>query len=666
MIEFIKRPNHLSLPQELSYYIPLDQTAPEKHIFNQLKDGVVFCLLLNAIQPQCIDLRYVNIPKADPQKNPLNKTQVYENFLLVLSTAQSLGISTIQYNLDHFIDASKNYECVKDLLLHLIDAHVDKLINYSKFPELIRLQKTNEDDKTLEGLTSEMWLTRWINHTLGVLLFFFFFFPLNLNTNWSLLCLYLHSYHIENIDGDQLSENSSQFYVIFAFKLFKVFHEKGLPKLLQMERDGVLQRIAGHVNTIDVQVPDLKSTDRNLHKLILAHMFMSNHGLKPLTEQERIERALDNYKYQEEFREHLNEIEALIHWIRSLVPDEYFKEKCSPSQNFFVVVLSHMHSRAKGDLMNGILLLKILDRIHPGSVNWMKVKIAPKNKWDSVLNCNLVVEIISNEPFDLKTTNIGGVDIADGKLKAILSITGQIQRYFMIKTLKELKFAGKYVTDDQIREWSNSIALQSPHQFSQPIKKWNDRSLSTGLYFLDLLAVLDTSKTLFDPVQFSCFFPLFVLGGQSNSIIITKTSVHKDFSLDESSGIDEAALVEKKKSNISAAITLTRKLGGILFVHMEDLIEAKSQATLTIVATILAVGLRMGNFARSFEQRVSVIPKDIPKDIPKVNPVEPNTTEIKKEIPDNSTISDTANSELKTSDEKNITVIENEEKKSQE
>ncbi|ETO35178.1 hypothetical protein RFI_01896 [Reticulomyxa filosa] len=241
----------------------------------------------------------------------------------------------------------------------------------------------------------------------------------------------------------------------------------------------------------------------------------------------------------------------------------------------------------KGDSMNGILLLKILDRIHPGCVNWMKVKVAPKNKWDYVLNCNLVIGIISKEPYDLKTTNIGGVDIAEGKLKAILSVAGQIQRYFMIKTLKELKFADKYVTDDQIRDWSNSITLQSPYRFSQPIKKWNERSLSTGLYFFDLLAVLDTTKTLIDPLQ-----------------------VYTDFTLNEDMGIDEGVLIEKKISNISAVITLTRKLGGILFVHIQDLIEAKSQGTLTIVATILAVGLRMGNFSRSFEQRMSTYPKD--------------------------------------------------------
>ncbi|ETO30525.1 hypothetical protein RFI_06590 [Reticulomyxa filosa] len=151
MMEYLKRSALQILPEEWAYYIPLNIKAPEKYIFNQMKDGVVFCLFLNAIQPQCIDVRYVNIPKTDPMKMPLTKVQVCENFLLVLSTAQSLGISTIQYNLDHFVDPLKSYESVKDLMLHLIDAHVDKLINFNKFPELIRLQKSNEDDKTLEN-----------------------------------------------------------------------------------------------------------------------------------------------------------------------------------------------------------------------------------------------------------------------------------------------------------------------------------------------------------------------------------------------------------------------------------------------------------------------------------------------------------------------------------
>ncbi|CAE7943280.1 FIM5, partial [Symbiodinium sp. KB8] len=61
------------------------------------------------------------------------------------------------------------------------------------------------------------------------------------------------------------------------------------------------------------------------------------------------------------------------------------------------------------DLSDGVVLLKALDRVEPGIVNWKRVNKDPKNKYKKIENCNTVIS--TGKAMEFKLTNVGGMDI---------------------------------------------------------------------------------------------------------------------------------------------------------------------------------------------------------------------------------------------------------------
>ena len=45
------------------------------------------------------------------------------------------------------------------------------------------------------------------------------------------------------------------------------------------------------------------------------------------------------------------------------------------------------------DFKDGLALLKILDKVQPGSVDWSKVEKIPKNKFKKMSNCKICVDV---------------------------------------------------------------------------------------------------------------------------------------------------------------------------------------------------------------------------------------------------------------------------------
>ena len=67
------------------------------------------------------------------------------------------------------------------------------------------------------------------------------------------------------------------------------------------------------------------------------------------------------------------------------------------------------------DSCSGIVLLKVMERLQPGAVDWDRVKGTPKNKYEKVGNCNYAIKVAKE--LGLKLTGISGQDIAEGNEK---------------------------------------------------------------------------------------------------------------------------------------------------------------------------------------------------------------------------------------------------------
>ncbi len=72
------------------------------------------------------------------------------------------------------------------------------------------------------------------------------------------------------------------------------------------------------------------------------------------------------------------------------------------------------------DIKDGIVLLKVLERVQPGCVDWKKVEQNPNHKIKKITNANLAVNISKEMGFSL--VGIGGVDLVDGNKKLSLAL----------------------------------------------------------------------------------------------------------------------------------------------------------------------------------------------------------------------------------------------------
>jgi len=203
------------------------------------------------------------------------------------------------------------------------------------------------------------------------------------------------------------------------------------------------------------------------------------------------------------------------------------------------------------DCRDGLVLLKVMDKVQPGIVSWAKVEMTPNNKFKKVSNCNYVVVLGKQLKFSL--VGIAGSDITDGNKKLLLALVWQLMRFHTLKFLAEVqakRFGGKEVTDQMIIEWANDTVRKGGKHSS--MKSFKDSELRTGVLFLDLLACIE--PRVIDAE--------FVTDGQS----------------------DDNALL-----NAKYAISVARKMGATIFLLPEDIVEVKPKMILTFVASIISL-----------------------------------------------------------------------------
>jgi len=203
------------------------------------------------------------------------------------------------------------------------------------------------------------------------------------------------------------------------------------------------------------------------------------------------------------------------------------------------------------DCQDGLTLLKVIDKIEPGTVKWNKVEMKPNNKFKKLSNCNYAV--VLGKQLKLSLVNIGGNDIVDRNKKLVLGMTWQLMRYHMIKFLASVSTNGKPVTDKDILEWCNNTVKEGGK--STRINGFNDSEIGKGVYFVHLLA------------------------GVEPEII--------DWNLVTEGNNDDDKLLNSKY-----AISLARKIGAIIFLLPEDIAEVKPKMCLTFGAAVMAVGLQ--------------------------------------------------------------------------
>jgi plastin-1 len=72
------------------------------------------------------------------------------------------------------------------------------------------------------------------------------------------------------------------------------------------------------------------------------------------------------------------------------------------------------------EVSDGIVMLKVIDKLDPSIVDWKKVDKKPNNTYKKGINCSLIIEACKK--LGLKIPGIGGSDFVDGNKKNIIAV----------------------------------------------------------------------------------------------------------------------------------------------------------------------------------------------------------------------------------------------------
>ena len=472
-------------------YLPIDPNSNE--VFDKIKDGVLLCKLINRAQEGTIDERVINT------KEKMNVFQQVENLNLAISAAKSLGLNVIGINYDSIM-SGKNYIMVLGLMWQVVKIVVLCNIHLKEHPELIRLLNPGEQLADLLKLSPEQLLLRWFNYHLKAA---------------------GYDKKITNFSGDI---KDSEKYTILLNQLNKKLCDKSAldePDLKKRAKK-VIENSRKLGAEAYINPDDICAGNAKLNTLFVASIFNAYPGLDPATQEEIYEAA----KLLDDDVEGAREERAFRMWINSLgLTDDDDNQ----------IHINNLYEESK----DGIVMLRTLDKIKPGVVNWKIIDKKPNNPFKKTVNCNEIIDASKKSKFHI--VGIGGGDIRDGNKKYILAIVWQMMKAHSLQVI-----GGK--TEEELIAWGNEKVDDD-----LKVKSLKDKKLGNSLYFINIMKTIEPRSINWD-------------------IVVTD----KD---------DD----ESKQNNAKYAISIARKLGATVFLVWEDIAEVKSKLLLTFLASLYDV-----------------------------------------------------------------------------
>lgn len=488
--------NTLEHDEQCQDKLPVDASSME--LFEKCSDGILLCKLINDAIPETIDERVINIPTK-------NNFEMIENNNLCVNSAKAIGCSVINIGAQDILEGRPHL--ILGLIWQIVRIGLLSKITLTNHPELFRLLEPGEDIGDLLKLSPEEILLRWFN------------------------------YHLKNAGTDKRVRNfsgdikDSEGYTILLNQLDKKCDKAALSESdLTQRAEMVLQ----NADKLDppcrkfVTAKDIVRGNPKLNLAFVANLFNNHPGLEPLTEEELA--GLEEWLFASEGT---REARAFCLWINSLGIEPFVN-------NLFE------------DLRNGLVLLRVMDKVNPGCVDWSKVNERNLNKFKEVENCNYAVNIGKEMKFSL--VGIGGSDINDGNKTLTLALVWQLMRFHVVSILKKLSSSGKEITDQDMVDWANKTVREAGKDTS--MSSFKDPSLRDARFFIDLLHAIKPRVVDYD----------LVTDGVS----------------------DEDALL-----NAKYAISVARKIGCTIFLLPEDIVEVKNKMILTFVGSIMATAMSL-------------------------------------------------------------------------
>ncbi|XP_022771704.1 fimbrin-5-like isoform X2 [Durio zibethinus] len=425
--------SYLAEDKFLKNFLPIDPATDA--LFDLAKTGVLLCKLINVAVLGTIDERAINTKKV------LNPWERNENHTLCLNSAKAIGCTVVNIGTQDLVEGRPHL--VLGLISQIIKIQLLADLNLKKTPQLVELVDDSKDVEELLGLAPEKVLLKWMN------------------------------FHLKKVGYEKQVTNFSSDLKdgeAYAYLLNALAPEHSTLSTLDSkdptERANLVLEQAEKLDCKRYLTPkDIVEGSPNLNLAFVAQIFQHRNGLS--TDSKKMsfaEMMTDDAQTSREER-------CFRLWINSLGVATYVN-------NVFE------------DVRNGWVLLEVLDKISPGSVNWKHANKPPiKMPFKKVENCNQVIQIGKELNFSL--VNVAGNDVVQGNKKLIVAYLWQLMRFSMLQLLKNLRShsQGKEITDADILNWANNKVKKAGR--TSQMESFKDKNLSNGIFFLELLSAVE-------------------------------------------------------------------------------------------------------------------------------------------------------------------------------